>query len=93
MRSSIGPSSKGDGMNILKGKTVNFDDQYLHVKLEDGRIISTPIQWYPELQRASLKQLCTYQFICNGTGIEWPEIDYHLSIEAMIFGTSREVAA
>ena len=25
---------------LVKGKEVHFDDEYLHVKLEDGRIIT-----------------------------------------------------
>jgi hypothetical protein len=34
-------------MNILaKGKSVHFDDRYLHVELEDGRVILTPMSWY-----------------------------------------------
>ena len=38
-------------MNTLtKGKSIHFDDRYLHVELEDGRIISTPMSWYTELQ-------------------------------------------
>jgi len=73
-------------MNISVGKTIHFDDRYLHVELEDGRIISTPIDWYPELQKASFEQLKRYRFICRGTGIEWSELDYHLSIESMILG-------
>ena len=77
----------------VKGKEVHFDDRYLHVELEDGRIISTPMSWYHELQSASLKQLSTHQFICRGTGIEWPELDYHLSIESMLFVKSQRNAA
>jgi hypothetical protein len=46
-------------------------------------MISTPMDWYPELKSATLAQLAQYRFICRGTGIEWPELDYHLSIEAM----------
>jgi len=41
------------------------------------------MEWYPELTKASLQQLKNYHFICRGTGIEWPDIDYHLSIEPM----------
>lgn len=67
-----------------KGKAVRFDDRYLHVELEDGRIISTPMSWYKHLQSVSLLQLKNYQFICRGTGIEWPDIDYHLSIDSML---------
>jgi len=69
---------------LTKGKAVHFDDQHLHVELEDGRVILTPMHWYTELQQASYQQLKHYQFICRGTGIEWPELDYHLSIEAML---------
>ena len=71
-------------MNSFQGKDLHFDDRYLHVELQDGRIISTPMSWYPQLREATLKQLSAYRFICRGTGIEWPEIDYHLSIESMM---------
>ena len=75
------------------GKAVRFDDRYLHVELDDGRVISTPMDWYPELQAASLKQLSRYSFICRNTGIEWPELDYQLSIESMLaYRVSREAA-
>ena len=80
-------------MNSLKGKAVHFDERYLHVELKDGRIISTPMSWYPELQRATLSQLTQYRFICRGTGIEWPELDYHLSIEAMFVDSRQDKAA
>jgi len=71
-------------MNFSKGKAVHIDERYLHVELKDGRVISTPMSWYPELQNATLAQLADYRFICRGTGIEWPVLDYHLSIEAML---------
>ena len=80
-------------MSSLKGKIVRVDERYLHVELKDGRIISTPMSWYPELQRATLTQLANYRFICRGTGIEWPELDYHLSIEAMFAESRQEKAA
>lgn len=69
---------------LIKGKSVHVDDRYLQVELEDGRIILTPMAWYKELQEATLKQLAHYELICQGTGIEWPELDYHLNIESML---------
>ena len=71
-------------MSGLAGKSVHFDDRFLHVDLMDGRRISTPMSWYPELESASVKALKDYQFICDATGIEWQSIDYQLSIEAML---------
>ncbi|MBI2353939.1 MAG: DUF2442 domain-containing protein [Deltaproteobacteria bacterium] len=77
----------------IKGKSVHFDERYLHVELADKRIISTPMEWYPELGNASFEQLKNYHFICRGTGIEWPDIDYHLSIESMFATTEYRRAA
>jgi hypothetical protein len=86
-------SLKGFGISgLIKGKEVHFDDTYLHVKLEDERIISTPISWYKPLQEATLTQLKNYTLICLNTGIEWEELDYHLNIESMLFVSQEKVA-
>jgi len=77
---------------LVKGKEVHFDDEYLHVKLEDNRIISTPIEWYEPLKKASISQLKDYKLICMNTGIEWESIDYHLNIESMLELSFKDVA-
>jgi hypothetical protein len=77
----------------IKGKSVHFDDRYLHVELEDSRVILTPMSWYKELQAGTFKQLANYQFICQGTGIEWAELDYHLSIESMLLSQIKQKIA
>ena len=77
----------------FKGKSVHIDDRHLHVELEDGRVISTPVQWYPELEKASISDIRQYRFICDGTGIEWQALDYQLSIEAMLSVNARQTAA
>ena len=77
---------------LIKGKEIHFDDEYLHVKLEDDRIISTPLTWYKPLQAASISQLKNYKLICLNTGIEWEDIDYHLNIESMLAISEEQVA-
>ncbi len=77
----------------FKGKSVHVDDRHLHVELQDGRVISTPIHWYAELEKASISEIRQYRFICDGTGIEWDVLDYHLSIEVMLKGDARQSAA
>lgn len=78
---------------LVKGKAVHFDDKYLKVELDDGRIILTPMTWYPELQKATLEQINNYSFICQNTGVEWPEMDYQLSIEGMLVSQIKENVA
>ena len=77
---------------LIKGKEVHFDEEYLHVKLGDDRIISTPLNWYEPLKNASISQLKEYKFICLNTGIEWKSIDYHLNIENMLEVSLKQVA-
>ena len=77
---------------LIKGKEVHFDDEYLHVKLEDNRIISTPMEWYEPLKKASITELKNYKLICMDTGIEWESIDYHLNIESMLELSLKNVA-
>ncbi len=77
---------------LIKGKEVHFDDSYLHVKLDDGRIISTPIEWYEPLKKATLTELKNYKLICKNTGIEWEDLDYHLNIESMLQLYEKKVA-
>ena len=77
---------------LIKGKEVHFDDAYLHVKLDDGRIISTPIDWYEPLKKATLSELKNYKLICKNTGIEWEALDYHLNIESMLQISEKRAA-
>ena len=84
---------KGFGMSgLIKGKEVHFDEEYLHVKLADNRIISTPLDWYEPLKKATISQLKDYKLICMDTGIEWESLDYHLNIESMLEISVRQIA-
>ncbi len=49
--------------------------------------------WYKELQSAPFGVLKNYQFICRVTGIEWPDLDYQLSIEGMLVAVPAQQAA
>lgn len=77
---------------LVKAKEVHFDEEYLHVYLEDGRIISTPLSWYGPLQRASIEDLKKYRLICHNIGIEWEELDYHLNVENMLYAQQKKAA-
>ncbi|MBS4029706.1 MAG: DUF2442 domain-containing protein [Ignavibacteriales bacterium] len=77
-------------MNTLAGKKVTFDDTFLTVELKDGRRISTPLDWYPELKNSTVEELKDYHFICRGTGVEWENLDYQLSIESMVIGNTLQ---
>ena len=76
---------------LVKAKSVGFEKGYLVVLLQDERIIQTPLKWYKELKDAPLAELEKWHFICDGTGIEWENLNCHLSVESML-KSSIEVA-
>jgi hypothetical protein len=76
-----------------RGKSVRFDDRHLHMELRDGRVVSTPLDWYPQLQQATIAQVRNWRFICQAIGVEWPDLDYHLSIAGMLAGAGARRAA
>ena len=69
-----------------RGKSVEITDEYLAVKLQDGRVISTPLEWYPRLQRGTPEQRAVWEWIADGIGIHWPLLDEDLGIGGMLRG-------
>ena len=56
----------------------------LHVKLKDGRQVTTPLWWYPRLLGASPAQRNNVELMLDG--IHWPDVDEDLSIRGMLLG-------
>jgi len=66
---------------------IQFTKNDLVVSLVDGRRISVPLLWFPRLAKATKKQLENYEFLGDGDGIHWPDIDEDLSVEGLLLGT------
>jgi hypothetical protein len=63
---------------------VTADDDYLTVRLEDGRRIAVPTAWFPRLARATDEQRSNWRLIGRGVGIHWPDIDEDISVENLL---------
>lgn len=63
---------------------VEFKEGMLLVRFQDGRLIGTPLDWYPRLMAATPEQLKHYEL--STFGIHWEELDEDLSIEGMLQG-------
>ena len=68
----------------LRARTVEVTASELIVTLVDGRKITTPLDWYPRLKRASAAQRENYEIM--PMGIHWPDIDEDLSVAGMLKG-------
>jgi hypothetical protein len=70
----------------LKIKRIEASADVLTVELMDGRTLAVPLAYYPTLLHATEQERTTCQPIGAGYGIEWPLLDYHLSVKGLLQG-------
>ena len=64
--------------------SLKITDIELVVGLADGRVIATPLVWYPPLLTATDEQ--RRNFVLGPCGVHWPDIDEDLSVAGMLAG-------
>jgi hypothetical protein len=65
---------------------VSFSADAMMVSLNDGRTISVPLAWYPRLLAGTQEERMHFEFIGDGEGIHWPDLDEDISIEGIVAG-------
>jgi hypothetical protein len=70
----------------VHASAVWFDEDNIWIRLDDGRQVSAPLAFYPRLFNATIKQRENFEFIGNGIGIHWEELDEDLSAEGILVG-------
>jgi Protein of unknown function (DUF2442) len=70
----------------IRAVSLAINEDYLSATLEDGRIITVPLVWYPRLLHATEAQRQNYRWIGRGVGIHWPDMDEDLSIAGFLLG-------
>ena len=68
----------------LRPRTVEVTTTELVVTLTDGRKIVTPLDWYPRLKGATVKQRANYEIM--PMGIHWPDLDEDLGVVGTLKG-------
>jgi hypothetical protein len=63
---------------------VSFVSDMLQVELADGRAIAVPLEWFPDLERASPKERKNWQLIGGGLGIRWEDREEDVSVESLL---------
>lgn len=61
-----------------------FDQLKMFVRLDDGREIAIPIDWFPRLKEASEKEKNNWRLIGGGEGIHWEDIDEDILVEGLL---------
>ena len=65
-------------------KAVEVVKEVLRVTLADGRVIETPMAWYPALEAATPTQRAHVVLLADG--VHWPDVDEYLSVSGMLAG-------
>jgi hypothetical protein len=73
-------------------KSVNFDEEMMHVSLTDGRCISVPIIWFSLLRATTPDQRSKYEISGGGTSLHWPDLDEDLSVAGLMAGADWQGA-
>ena len=73
-------------LQLVKAIEVSVTEDNLVVELEDGRILSIPLTWYPRLWHGTTAERQNWRMIGDGMGIHWPDLDEDISIEGLILG-------
>ncbi len=61
-----------------------FDGLRMFVRLEDGRELAVPLDWFPILRDATPEQKNNWRFIGDGEGIHWEDLDEDILVEGLI---------
>jgi hypothetical protein len=69
---------------------VAIDTESLRVKVEDGREITVPTQWFEWLARASEAERQDFTIIGGGEGIWWETLDDGISVP-WLFGVPEDL--
>jgi hypothetical protein len=64
-------------------RAVVTDDE-LTVELEDGRMISAPLVWFPRLMHGTAKERKNVEV--HALGLHWPDLDEDISIKGLLLG-------
>jgi hypothetical protein len=68
----------------VRATSLAISPSHLDVTLQDGRMLRIPTNLFPRLNGATPAQLSHWEWIGEGLGIEWPDLDEHLSVEGFL---------
>jgi len=63
---------------------LKFSKDTMTIYLEDGRILTVPLEWFPKLRDANQQQLRNWRFIGSDDGIHWEDLDEDVSVERLL---------
>ena len=73
-------------LNNAKAQKVWCDKEFLWLLLIDGRQLSVPLIFFPNLHNAKPELLSDYELSGGGLGIHWEKLDEDLYVPNLLLG-------
>ena len=71
---------------VARAQQVAVAEDTLMIDLVDGRTISLPLGWYPQLLHGTSEERNHWRLIGSGKDIHWPDLDEDISVEPLLVG-------
>jgi hypothetical protein len=68
----------------ISAESVRFDEDVMWVALSDGRVLGTPLAWFPRLLKAAPAEREAVEI--SPFGLHWPALDVDVSVEGLLAG-------
>lgn len=65
---------------------LEVNEDTLSAELDDGRLISVPLTWYPRLVHATPAERNNWEIHASGQHLHWPDLDEDLTVEMLLTG-------
>ena len=69
----------------IRAASISISKTSLVVELQDGRTLTVPLSWFPDLVAADVEQLADHRLIGDGLGIHWETLGVDLSVSGLLF--------
>ena len=69
----------------IRAASISISKTSLVVELQDGRTLTVPLSWFPDLVAADGEQLADHRLIGDGLGIHWETLGVDLSVSGLLF--------
>ena len=66
--------------------SLDVTEDSIRAELADGRTVSVPLAWSWRLAEVTPEQRKNFEFIGNGEGVHWPDVDEDISARGMLQG-------
>ncbi len=69
-----------------------FKNDYIFVKLSDGRVIKEALSRFKNLARGTQEQRNRYKIVHEGEALRWDELDEDLSLAGFLNNSSTDLS-